>query len=52
MPTKDPKKPDTEHVSISLLYGLFGGTANGRFSIACVFVLAMVVLIGRALGWW
>lgn len=50
MPTKSPKRPDPEHLRLKLLF--IEASAIGRFPIACVFLLAMAVLIGLARGWW
>lgn len=47
---KLPKKPDDEHLKLKLFF--IEASAIGRFPIGCVFVLAVFVLVGKAVGWW
>ncbi|MCZ4089089.1 hypothetical protein [Sinorhizobium psoraleae] len=44
----NPKDPDRMHVK--LLFGLFEGSATGPTAVTCIFVLGVLVLIGRATG--
>ncbi|WP_457587238.1 hypothetical protein [Ensifer canadensis] len=46
MPTKSPKDP--EHLKLKFL-GM-EATAFGRVPILCVFALALLVLVGKAVG--
>ncbi len=48
MPTKAPRDP--EHIKLKLFF--IEASAIGRFPIACVFVLAVLIMTGRAIGWW
>ncbi len=48
MPTKSPKDP--EHIKLKLFF--IEASAIGRFPIACVFVLAVLAMGGKACGWW
>lgn len=44
------KPEDRDHLKLKVRE--FEATAIGRFPIACVFVLALFAMIGRAQGWW
>lgn len=37
-----------EQLTFKLLFGLFEGSATGSLAISCLFVLGMLILIGKA----
>ncbi|WP_164832654.1 hypothetical protein [Sinorhizobium meliloti] len=49
MPKPNPPK-DPDRMYVKLLYGLFEGSASGPVAVTCIFVLGVLVLVGRAAG--
>lgn len=47
---KTPNPKDNDRMHIKLLFGLMEGSASGPVAVACVFVLGVLVLVGRASG--
>ncbi|MDW9459360.1 hypothetical protein GOA57_05220 [Sinorhizobium meliloti] len=48
-----PKSPnDNDRMYVKLFFGLMEGSASGPVAVMCVFVLGVLVLIGRAFGVW
>lgn len=45
-----PKKPDDENLKLKLW--VIEASAIGRYPITCLFVLALLLMIGKAVGWW
>ncbi|WP_164838037.1 hypothetical protein [Sinorhizobium meliloti] len=47
---KTPNPKDNDRMHIKVLFGLMEGSASGPVAVACVFVLGVLVLVGRASG--
>lgn len=48
MPKPNPKDP--EHLKLKLWF--FEATASGPVAVLCAFALAVLILVGRAIGLW